>query len=122
MSEQNPAPVEAITPVEFITTAGGADMIMSGPLAQAYSEGLNELYAKERTEGGVALESQQQDIQVRKTNYAIAKKPLLDTEDRANMSLFYGVQKAGVQIKHVIDVVDALSAMSDKQRKRSVVI
>jgi len=122
MSEAITSNIQAPTPAEFITTASGTNMVMGGPLAQAYSEGLDQLYAKERTEEGVALESQQQDQEVARRAYILSKKPLLDTDDRANMSIFYGVHKGAVHVPNVIDVVDALSTMNDTQRQRSAII
>lgn len=110
-----------ISPMEFITTASGVDMMMSGPLAAAYSQGLNELYSKS-ADGALALETQALDTGLARRNYLLRKKQLLDTDDKANMSMFYGVQKGYVRTDHVIDVVDALSALSDEKRRRSVVV
>lgn len=112
----------AANPMEFITTANGTDMYLAGPLAQAYSEGLNELYAKDRTESGMALENQAVDLGLIRRHFLVSKRPILDTANKANMSLFYGVQKNAVQVKHLVDVVDALAQMSDVQRQRSAVL
>jgi hypothetical protein len=111
-----------MNPMEFITTTSGTDLLMAGPLAQAYSDGLNELYSKERTEEGMALETQAVDLGTIRRAFLAAKRPLLDTDNQANMGLFYGVQKGAVAQQHVIDVVDRLAVMSGKNRAESAVI
>ncbi len=107
--------------MEFITTQTGVNMYMSGPLAEFYSQGLNQLYAKETGEVP-AMESQALDMGVARRNYLIRKKPILDADDRANMSMFYGVQKGQVRTEHVIDIVDALASMSGERRRRCAVV
>lgn len=122
MSDEQTNQNEVMQPLEFITTESGNQLYMAGPLAEAYAEGLDQLYAKHPSEGGVALENQAVDIGLLRRNFLVSKKPLLDAANKANMSLFYGVQRSQVQVKHIVDVVDALAQMSDTQRASSAVI
>jgi hypothetical protein len=122
MNEQTNDPGAVSSPMEFITTVTGNNLVMSGPLAQVYSEGLNELYAKEKTESGMALETQAVDLGLLRKRFLVSKQPLLDADNKANMSLFYGVAQGAVRISHVVDIVDALAVMNDTQRQRSAVI
>ncbi len=119
--EQTQEKVDVISPMEFITTAAGADMCIMGPLAQAYSEGLEQLYAKDRTDNGVALETQAMDAGLAK-RAILAKQPLLNQNDQAAMSILYGIQKGSVSVKNIVDIVDASLAMSDAQKQSSAVI
>jgi hypothetical protein len=122
MTDQPNDTGDTSSPIEFITTAIGSQLVMSGPLAQMYSEGLNELYAKEKTTNGMALETQAVDLGMLRKRFLVAKQPLLDSDNKANMSLFYGVAKGAVRVEHVVDIVDTLALMNDTQRKHSVVI
>lgn len=116
------APDQHVSPLEFITTAAGSDLVMAGPLAQAYSQGLNELYAKETTDKGVSLETQAVDMGITKRGFLINTRPLLDAQGRANMGIFYGVMANDVRVRHLVDIVDTLIKMSDETRKKSVVV
>lgn len=120
-----------ITPIEYITTATGTDLLMAGPLAQAYSQGLDALYAKkdpvtptaaENEALAVAAEDEAVDTGMLRRHYIAAKRPLLDQLHKSNLSLFYGVQKGSVKVQHIVDIVERLAQMSDRQRKHSAVI
>lgn len=131
MDQQN-TNAQPMTPLEFITTTTGTELVMAGPLAQAYSEGLDQLYAKDTNPDGTAqdapgepapaMESEALDTGMQQRAYIAAKRPLLDQANKAGMSLFYGVQKGHIEVKHVIDIVERLAQMSDRQRKRSAVV
>ena len=117
------APEEApLSPVEYITTATGTDMVLAGPLAQAFSEGLDTLYAKKEDGTSEAMENQAVDVGLARRHYIASKQPLLDQTNRSSMSLFYGVQKGTVQIKHIIDIVKRAASMNAQAVKRSAVV
>jgi hypothetical protein len=125
MQEDNTAvqqPTQSVSPVQFITTAAGSELVLSGPLAQAYSQGLQELYAKERIADGMALETQAMDVVRLQREFLIKTEPSLDPKSRANMGLFYGVQAACLNMREFVDIVDQICAMTETNCKKSVIV
>lgn len=123
LEEPKPEAAEgaAPSPMEFISTAAGNDFCIMGPLSQAYSEGLQELYAKTRTESGVALETEAMDVGM--TQRAILSiKPVLSEQDQAGMGMLYGVQKGATTVSDLISVVDTLGELSPQAKMNSAVI
>lgn len=121
--QPNEKPTEqSVHPMQYILTANGSQMVMSGPLSQAYCDGLDELYAKERTEDGMALETQAVDVGLLREKFLMAEVPALDADNKANLGLFYGVQRGTTRLSHVVDIVSALEKMRGEQRQRSAVI
>lgn len=110
-----------LSPMEYIATTDGASLSLMGPLAQAYAEGLDTLYAKERTESGMALETQAMDVGLAR-RWAKANTPALSPEDKAAAGMLYGVQKNAVTVQDSINIVDVLTDMPAEQLAQSAVI
>lgn len=117
MSDQQ---TDNANPMEFITTARGEQLLMNGPLSQAYSEGLDQLYAKKQDD--VAMETQALELGLLRRSFLLTKAPVLTPEEKANLGLFYGVKKGTTRISHVVDVMSALRAMDGRRRRQSAVI
>lgn len=118
LQQEQQAPLSAM---EYIATSDGASLSLMGPLAQAYAEGLDALYAKERTDTGMAMETQAMDVGMAR-RLAKANMPALTPEDKAAAGMLYGVQKNAVTVQDSISIVDALTDMPAEQLAQSAVI
>ena len=110
--------------IEQYIHPSGNDIIVSGPLAVAYSEALDKLYEKRKDPiSGMSLETQAIDALHAQEQVieATAAKIFADNQ-AANLGLLYGVEKGKTTPEDLISVTDTLSAMTDSQKNKSGIV
>lgn len=109
---------------EYFTVGENANVIADGPLANAFSKALDQLYRRERDPlTGMALETQAMDAVEAKREWLAAKvRSFKFANDGTDVGMAYGVKEAQATHSNLIDVVDSVSSMTDEQRAKSAVI
>lgn len=109
---------------EFFTVGQNTNIIADGPLANAFSMALNQLYKREKDPiTGVALETQAMDAVEAKRQWLAAKvRSFQFANDGTDVGMAFGVKEAQATHTDLIDVVDSVASMNDTQRAQSAVI
>lgn len=123
----NPAPA-AVEPgsnlTEYLTMNNGNSYSLDGPLSRAYSEALDELYAKDKDPNTrLSMETQEMDVAKQQRGWIAAKGAQIDMDGNIeDMGLLYGVSRGHLTQTTVIDVVDRFHRLSGHQRAKSALV